>query len=59
MTYREMAMDAGCTSEDEINQMAQMIEEDHWQSQFDDEEDERQVEFVSDKYQETPLNVRK
>ena len=29
MSYREMARDAGATSEDEIRQMAAMIEADH------------------------------
>ena len=29
MSYRDMARDAGATSEDEIRQMAAMIEEDH------------------------------
>jgi hypothetical protein len=40
MTYREMAMDAGCTSEEEIYQMAMMLEaedrqqwEDYWAEQ--------------------------
>jgi len=27
--YRDMARDAGCTTEEEIQQMAMMIEEDH------------------------------
>jgi len=40
MTYREMAMDAGCTSEEEISQMAMMLDaedrqqwEDYWAEQ--------------------------
>jgi len=35
MTYREMAMDAGCTSEEEIAQMVQMLE---WEEQMAYEE---------------------
>lgn len=33
MTYREMAMDAGCTTEEEINEMASYLEweeEQYW-----------------------------
>ena len=40
MTYREMAMDAGCTSEEEIANMSMMLEaqerqawEDYWAEQ--------------------------
>ena len=35
MTYREMAMDAGCTTEEEIAQMSQMLE---WEEQMAFEE---------------------
>ena len=34
MNYREMAIDAGAGSEDEIRHMAEMIEEDHKYDQW-------------------------
>ena len=43
MSYRDMARDAGASSEDEIRQMAQAIEEDH-RRQWEEEEHQRRME---------------
>ena len=44
MSYEDMARDAGCTTEEEIRQMAQMIEEDHRRQMMEEEEQEQEQE---------------
>ena len=42
MSYEDMARDAGCTTEEEVQQMAQMIEEDHRRQMMEEQEQEQE-----------------
>ena len=42
MSYEDMARDAGYTNEDDIRQIAQMIEEDHRRQMMEDQEQEQE-----------------